>query len=57
MGTLKTLLLLLEHIAYYVMNLADATKEEKDEILHAMECIRNRIASIIRGKEVDDEVV
>ena len=48
---------MLEHIAYYVMNLADATKEEKDEILHAMDCIRNRIASIKRGKEVDNEMV
>ena len=57
MGTLNTLLLMLEIIAYYVTILEDATKEEKDEILHAMECIRNRIATMIIGKEVDDEVV
>ena len=55
MGTLNTLLLILETIADYVTNLADATKEEKFEILHAMECLRNRIATIKRGKEVDHE--
>ena len=50
MGTLNTLLLMLEHIAYYVLNLADATKEEKFEILDAMEEIRNKIVTIKKKK-------
>ena len=56
MGTLKTLLLMLEHIAYYVINIDDATKEEKLELIDAMHCIKNRILSMIRGKEVDNEM-
>ena len=52
MGTYNKFELKFQEMAYYVVNIRDATVEEKLSILKAMEVLRNVIETIRERKEV-----
>ena len=56
MGTLNKFELKFQELAYYVINITDATVEEKLSILKAMEVFRIVIETIRERKEVKNEM-
>ena len=55
MATLDELILMLDQIAYYVLDLTDATMKEKMKLLDEIIMFKDIIETIKEGKEDEDE--